>query len=258
MKHQNIFRWMFFLLLATASLVPVLSTQTNVSAQAQLPTPTAQPDGRIIYIAQPGDSWWIIAVKNNTSEDALYQLNNTTPDDPIVEGQKVLIGIVTPTEVPTAAPFTPTPNILTPVVHGSGEICAVLFDDVNGNSSHETDEPFLANGAISIVDTTGQINKTGATTAGPDPICFADMPEGDYNLSVAIPEGFNATTSMNAPLKLLAGDKSTMNFGAQSKTAAVGETGNTSSGRNPVVAIVGGIFILGGIGVGIYFLRQRR
>ncbi len=160
-----------------------------MSAQAQLPTPTAQPDGRIIYIAQPGDSWWIIAVKNNVSEDSLYQLNNTSPEDPIIEGQQVLIGVVTATEVPTAEVFTPTPNILTPVVNGTGEICVVLFDDVNGNSSHEIEEAFLANGAISIVDQTGQVNKTGASTTGPDPLCFPDLPEGDYNLSVAIPEG---------------------------------------------------------------------
>lgn len=258
MKLKNLFRWMLFITVFVVGMLPFLTSGRDVSAQAQLATPTAQSDGRIIYIAQPGDSWWIISIKNNVSEDQLYLLNNTKPEDPILEGQKILIGLVTETVVPIVETATPTPNILTPVVNGSGEICVVLFDDINGNSSHEVEEPFLANGAISIVDRSGQVNKTGATTVGPDPICFADIPEGDYNLSVAIPDGYNATTSMNAPLKLIAGDKSTMNFGAQSKAASTGETGKSSTGRNPLLAIMGGVFIVGGIAVGIYFLRPRK
>lgn len=235
----------------------MLKTPPDASAQAQLPTPTAQANGNIIYIAQAGDSWWIIAIKNNVSEEQLYQLNNKGPDDPVVEGQEILIGIVTATEVPTQAQATATPNILTPAVKGYGEICVVLYDDTNGNSSHELEEPFLPNGAVSIVDRSGQVNKTGVTTSGPDPICFIDLPEGDYNLSVAVPENYNATTSMNRPVNLLAGDRSTVNFGAQSNSSVTAAVGETSTGRNPLVAILGGIFILGGIAVGIFVLRPK-
>ncbi len=243
-------------------MLPLASTFMDASAQAQIPTPTAQADGRIIYIAQEGDSWWIIAIKNNVTEDQLYQLNNSKPDDPIQAGQSILIGIATATEVPSGPEATPTSSILTPAVKGYGEICIVLFDDVDGNSSPVsgigTLEAYLANGAISIVDSTGQINKTGITTAGPEPVCFPDLPEGDYNLSVAVPEGYNATTSMNVPLKLLAGDRSTINFGAQSNTVSSNTGNQNTTGRNPIIAIIGGLFIIFGIAVGIYFLRPKR
>jgi hypothetical protein len=237
---------------------PLFALVIPASAQAQLPTPTAQPDGRIIYIAQAGDSWWIISIKVSVSQDTLLQLNNASPDDIIQTGQKIIIGMVTPTAVvPTQANTTPTPNILTPVVKGFGKICVVLFDDANGDSNPQPEESFLANGAVSITERSGQVNKTGQTTSGPDPLCFDQLPEGDYNLSVAVPEGYNPTTSMNRAVKLSAGDSSTVNFGSQLSGKGQSNT-VTATGKNPMIAIAGGVLILGGIGVGIYFLRSKR
>jgi hypothetical protein len=235
----------------------VIPASASSAAQAQLPTPTAQPDGRIIYIAQAGDSWWIISIKVSVSQDTLLQLNNAKPDDIIQTGQKILIGIVTPTPVvPTQMNTTPTPNILTPVVKGFGKICVVLFDDANGDSIPQPEEALLANGAVSITERSGQVNKTGQTTTGPDTLCFDQLPEGDYNLSVAVPDGYNPTTNMNRALKLSAGDQSTVNFGAQLNGTGQSTT-NTATGKNPMVAIVGGVLIIGGIAVGVYFLRSK-
>lgn len=238
-------------------MVALVISVPGAQAQAVLPTPTALDDGRIFYIAEGGDSWWIISVKMNVAEDTLYKLNNATSNDPIVAGQKILIGIVTATLVPTEEVVTPTPNILTPAVKGYGEICVVLFNDANGNSTLDSDEARLPNGAVSLVDRSGQVNKTGQTTASEDPLCFIDLPEGEYNLSVAVPDGYNATTSMNAPISLVAGDRSTLNFGAQNSGAADNTSNNTGQGTNTMVAILGGVLILSGIGLGIYFLRSR-
>lgn len=260
MNKKSAFRTLFAMFFLGMGLVPFLfSNPAAVDAQAVLPTPTPQADGRIIYIAQEGDTWWSISIKMNVNQDELYNLNNAKADDPVIAGAKIVIGVVTATEVPTEMAATATPNILTPVVKGYGEICVVLFDDTNGNASRDTDEAMLAGGAVSLVDKTGQTNKTGQTTSGPDPVCFDQLPEGDYNLSLAVPDGYNATTSLNSPLKLVAGDKSTMNFGAQSKAAAQPTTPtNPNGGRNPMIAIVGGVLILGGIGAGIFFLRMRK
>jgi hypothetical protein len=258
MSKKFLFRILFTVTFLAMCALPGLLSVPTASAQAVLPTPTAQEDGRIIYIAQAGDSWWIISVKTGVSENQLYELNNAKPDDPVLEGQKILIGVVTATEIPTLMTATATPNILTPAVKGYGEICVKLFEDVNGNSNPDPGEAMLGNGAISLVDRTGQVNKTGQTTTGPDPVCFSELPEGDYNLSVAVPDGYNPTTSMNAPLHLVAGDKSTMNFGAQSNSQAATTTTTPSGGQNKMIAVIGGVLIVVGIGLGLFFLRSKR
>jgi LPXTG-motif cell wall-anchored protein len=258
MNRKNLSRIFFFLTLFTVMAVPALIHVPAANAQAVIPTPTALADGRIIYIAQEGDTWWVIAVKMSVTEDQLYKLNNTTPNDPVVAGSQILIGVVTETAVPVEAQTTPTPSILTPAVKGYGVICVVLFDDANGNGSFDNDETQIDNGAVSLVDTTGQVNRTGATTTGAENLCFSDLPEGDYNLSAAVPDQYNATTSMNHSVKLTAGDRSIINFGAQ-PSGSLTDTGDNQTGsNNPLVAIVGGVLILGGIGLGVYFLRSRR
>jgi hypothetical protein len=255
-KPFRILPILVFLVLA-GGLLLTLPVYAAPNPQAALPTPTAQPDGRIIYIAQPGDSWWIISVKTGVAESQLYLLNNTSPDDVVQEGQQILLGVVTETPAPPASQITPTPNILTPAVKGYGQVCVALFNDQNGNSVREEGEPLIAEGAISLVDQTGQINQTEKTSGGVDAVCFNELPEGDYNVSVAVPDGYNPTTSLNSPLKLLAGEVSTMNFGAQLNSQAQ-PVAPSAGGRNPVLGILGGLFILGGIGVAIYFLRPRR
>ncbi len=248
---------LFVILLGVGGFLFTLPVDASPETQAALPTPTAQLDGRIIYIAQPGDSWWIISVKTGVSENELYQLNNTSPDEVITEGKQILLGIVTETPEPPASEMTPTPNILTPAVKGYGEVCIALFEDVNGDSVRQEAEVLLAEGAISLVDQVGQINEKANTTSGTEPICFSELPEGNYNVSVAIPAGYNPTTSMNAPLKLLPGEVSTMNFGAQLSSQAQ-PVSPGEGGRNPILGILGGILILGGIGLGVFFLRPRR
>ncbi len=131
------------------------------------------------------------------------------------KGSRSLLGLVTETPIPPASDATATPNILTPAVKGYGQVCVALFDDLNGDSVRQESEPLIADGAVSLVDQTGQTNQTEDTLAGENAVCFNELPEGDYNVSVAVPEGYNPTTSLNSPLKLLAGEISTMNFGAQ-------------------------------------------
>ena len=86
--------------------------------------------------------------------------------------------------------------------------------------------------------------------------CFEEIPEGEYNISVAAPEGYNPTTLMNYSLALQAGESSTLDFGAQISSLAV-PTPVSEGGRSPVLGIMGGILVLAGAGMGIYVWRLR-
>ncbi len=197
-------------------------------------------------------------MKTGVAETQLYLLNNTKPEDPLQAGQQILLGVVTPTPpIPTSdTAITPTPGLTTPEAPGVGQICVLLYDDVNGDSVRQLEELPLVGGAISLANSIGTINETAGTTIGPDPVCFDEVPAGEYNLSVAIPDGYNPTTVTNAPLTLMAGDQTTMNFGAQ--TSSLAQPQNTSDGgRNPILGIAGLILLLGGAGMGVFVWLKK-
>ncbi len=251
-----------FPLVTLAVLVAFLSLgihATPTQAQAVVPTPTAQPDGRIIYIAQAGDTWWTISIKTGVTQEQLYSLNNTRSDDVVMEGQQILLGSITPTPVvPTSSVATPTPAVITPQASGTGNICVMLYDDINGDSSRQLDvELQLPGGAISLVNSIGTINLTASTTSEVKPACFNDLPAGDYNLSVAVPEGYNPTTNTSAPLTLKPGDQTTMNFGAQA-SSLLNPGGAGGTGRNPLLGIAGLVLVLAGGGMAFFIWRSRR
>ncbi len=227
--------------------------------QAYYQTPTAGTDGRIIYIVKQNDTCISISLLNNVPLDTLRQLNKIEGTNCLLlVGQTILLGVVeeptaTPGPTPTATPILPSP---TPF-NGSGEICILLYNDVNGNGMAETGENPLAGGAISISDRAGKVSLTGSSSAAADPVCFADIPEGDYNVSVAIPEGYNPTTNNNYPLKLQAGDRTVLDFGAQISARAL-PIPVEEGGRSPLLGILGGLLVLAGIGLGIFMFVLKR
>jgi hypothetical protein len=236
--------------------IPV--SASNEHPQANYATPTPDQNGRVIYVVQPNDTCTGIALWTGVDENRLRQLNKLDENCTIVEGQQLLLGLLetqvpTPGPSPTSGPQQPTP---TPF-NGSGIICVYLFDDLNGNALSETTEAPIAGGAISITDRSVQISKTGTTTGDGLPVCFEELPEGDYNISVAPPEGYNPTTIMNYPLTLTAGDRSIVDFGAQLSSLA--EPGiPPEEGRTPLLGIFGGLLVLIGIGLAIYVRLLKR
>ena len=128
----------------------------------------------------------------------------------------------------------------------------VLFNDVNGNAVAEEGEAAISGGAIGITDRLGRVSLSGQSTASlEEPICFPELPEGDYNISVAVPEGYNPTTRMNYALALKAGNSSTLDFGAQLNSQAL-PTPVAEGGRSPLMGILGVAVVLAGLGLGIY------
>jgi hypothetical protein len=163
-------------------------------------TPTPLPDGRILYNVQPGDTCLRVSLLTGVSLDQLRKLNNLDLNCTIDAGQKLLIALsvsLPPTNTPGPSP---TPGPIIPTVtpfHGNGEVCVAVFNDVNGDATRQDTEGIIPDAAVSLTDRLGAISKTATTAAATDPLCFQNIPEGDYNISVAVPEGYNPTTVMN-------------------------------------------------------------
>jgi hypothetical protein len=238
----------------------------------QFATNTPLPDGRILYKVQPGDTSCIrIALLNGISVEQLMQLNtNIKPDcSNLVVGTLLLIGTGGPASVsPTPGPSsTSAPAIVTPTaLAGTTEICVLLFNDLNGDALHETTEPVINGGAISVTETNGNYSKTLDTVINPDPnaypgTCFVDVPEGDYNIGVAIPDNYNPTMSLTYALSLKAGDTAYVDFGAQARDSTITQSGTSAAdvgSPSPLLGFLGFFLLLGGFGLGWYALRLRQ
>jgi hypothetical protein len=242
------------------------------------PTPTPGPDGRILYTVQEGDTLYRIAAVAGISLNELRQLNNRgTDDDVVIPGQVILLGLAGPGPgLPTAAPgetpqgvtaLTPTPTL----IMSSGEVCVLLYADVNGDAYRQETELGILGGEVSVTAQFGGYSDKQPTKAG-DPeldalTCFENVPPGSYIVTMAIPDGWNETTVLTKTIDLSPGDTSYLNFGAQlSGLGRPQETGNgggdgDDSGRSPLLGLLGILLLLGGAGLGVYSMyanQQRR
>jgi len=241
------------------------------------PTPTPGPDGRILYTVQEGDTLYRIAAVAGLSLSELRQLNNRGADDDVViPGQVLLLGLAGPGPgLPTAAPgetpqgvtaLTPTPTL----IMSSGEVCVLLYADINGDAFRQETEMGILGGEVSVTAQFGGYSDTQPTKAGDPEVdalaCFENVPPGSYIVTMAIPEGWNETTVLTKTIELTPGDTSYLNFGAQlSGVSRPQETGNEDggdeSGRSPMLGLLGILLLLGGAGLGVYSMysnQQRR
>jgi len=279
-------KFLFFLGLP---LLFVLLIGLSFSAQASPPlqsgefqTPTAGPDGRIMYTIREGDTCNLIALLHNIDVNQLRALNPTLDDDCIVvPGQQVMIGVGGPANAPTStAGPSPTPTEILPTptpAAGTTEICVLLFEDINGDGIRQENELGLAGGAISVTNVLGGYSKTQDTiseidlaTGEPAYICFGEkppdadevpesekLPEGKYTVSAAIPDGYNPTINLSYSIEVAAGERAFIAFGAQSQTSTLEEPveeGNPSA----LLGIIGALLLFGGGGLGWYAMRVNK
>jgi hypothetical protein len=239
-------------------------------APQQFATNTPLPDGRILYKVQPGDTCIKIGLLNNISVDQLRQLNTNINADcsNLGTGTLLLVGTGGPAAVsatPGPSPTPPPPTITPTPLTGTTEICVLLFDDINGDALHQTTEPVIVGGAISVTEINGKYSKTLNTSINPDPnatyqgTCFVDVPEGNYNIGAAIPDNYNPTVSMTYALNIKAGETDFVDFGAQSRDEPASQPGNNDSGNgpSPLLGFFGGLLLLSGLALGFYALRLR-
>jgi hypothetical protein len=261
----------FLILFALISLLLVglwLPANAAPNMQQVIPSPTPDTTGRILYIVQAGDNCSRITLLFSLTVEQLRQLNSKLDENcSLIEGQELLIGIVsvagTPTAGPSPTPAPPTPSP-TPFT-GTTEVCVLLFDDKNGNSLREETEPAVADGAISVTENNGEYSATQGTVIPSDPaayqgICFSNVPEGSYNITVGIPTNYNPTMALNRSIDVKAGDRAEVGFGVQSKKDVLGTGTDTEPEpkTSPIFGIIGGLLLLGGAGLGYYAWRSGR
>jgi LPXTG-motif cell wall-anchored protein len=262
----------FFILFTLVGLLLFgvwLPANAAPTMQQIIPTSTPGPDGRILYIAVAGDNCTRVAALNSITVDQLRQLNNNLDEAcTIIEGQEYLVGIVsvegtpTPGASPTPGLPTATPTPLT----GTTEVCVLLFNDSNGNAVREETEPAVAGGAVSLTENNGEYSAAQDTIVPSDPtvyqgICFSNVPEGSYNITVGIPDNYNPTMELNYSLDVNAGDRAEVGFGVQSKDVVVDPAANdpeTGEGKTPFLGILGILFLLGGGAVGYFAWRSGK
>lgn len=231
-------------------------------------TATPGPDGRILYIVVEDDSCIIVALKHGIGVQQLRQFNTRLDENcTLTIGQQLVVGLAvadapTPGPAPTLPPATAT---ATPV-SGTTEVCVLLFDDANGDALRQETEFGIEGGAVSLTNLNGSYSEQQNTTSAIDPdllepvrTCFLDVPGGEYNVSVAVPDQYNATMLLSYNLTVKAGDRASIDFGAQSKTVPVSElTDQPGGGRSSVLGIFGLLLLLGGIGLGYYAYRSSQ
>ena len=252
----------FYLLGASLAGLALLLLSAYLPGQAAppaqftpFPTPTPGTDGRILYIVQANDSWWRIAAIYAIDLNQLLNLNDATSETILLEGEEVLLGFGGPAEItPTFGPApTTTSRLPTPTPQpGSGTLCVILYNDINGDSLRQEEEPSIPDGAISVSDIAGEVSLTETTTSGLEPYCFDELLQGEYNISVAVPDGYNATTVLSYALLVDPGTETILDFGAQISSVVIAETTSSGSSRSLILGIAGGLLLLGGIGLVIY------
>ncbi|MCB2214071.1 LysM peptidoglycan-binding domain-containing protein [bacterium] len=270
MKKQTL-----FLMLIVLALFGVLlfAAPQMVSAgtlpQSSYATPTPNVDGQILYTVQEGDSCTRIFLLTDAPIEQIIQLNNLDAECNLTPGQQLVLATVAPatatpegpTPTPTVGPPTPTP------FNGNAMVCVVLYEDLDGNQKRSDTEFYMDGGVVSMNNRDGTFSET-LNTIGGDPAlfatedlaCFQEVPEGEYNLSMGIPEGYNATTSLNYPLSVAAGDTVVVAFGAQPGSAANATEDAPTAGtnRSPLFLGLGLLLLAGGAALAFFFIRSRQ
>lgn len=272
MNKQLLRKLPLLLLLASLFVVVVLSAMPSQAAASPLfqatpqPLPAPEADGRVLYTALSGDSPWLIAGKFNIAIEQLRILNSWSADKVLQEGETVILAIVTeapPTsEATSEVVATGTPEGMP----GTGAICVLLFNDLNGDAMRQTDELGIPGGAASVSERTGLASRTDDTlqqldeNGDPVAVCFADLPGGEYTVSVAAPQGYNPTTAQSATIQLNPGDETSLNFGAQPGSSGGLSILSPEEGGppSPLMGLLGIVLLLGGGALAAYSWQLSR
>jgi hypothetical protein len=260
-----LFLCLLILLLFFGGIVLPLSG-ANAAPDMQFVTSTPGPDGRIIYIVVEGDNCGKVALLHGINVTQLRQFNTRLDQDcTLIVGQQLVVGLAQ-TNAATAgpAPTLPSPTVTATPVSGTTEVCVLLFNDANGDALRQETELGIEGGAVSLTNLNGSYSQTQNTSAAVDPdtlepvrACFVDVPSGEYNVSMAVPDAYNPTMLLSYTLTVKAGDRASIDFGAQSKTLTASEPADSQNGnRSSILGIFGFLLLLGGAGLGYYAYRS--
>lgn len=264
MKTRTTF-FISFLLFAFLMIGVALPVNAAPPAQGFV-TATPGPDGRILYAVVSGDSCSSVAFQHGITVPQLRQYNTRLDANCTLSIGELLIVGLAPAPGPTAgpAPTLAPPTVTATPFNGTTEVCVLLFDDLNGDALRQETEFGIDGGAVSLTNLNGSYSETLNTTADVDPdtaepvrSCFANVPQGQYNVGIAVPDGYNPTMLVSYQLTVKAGDRASVDFGAQSKTVTAVET-ETGSNRSSILGFFGLLLLLGGIGLAYYAYRANQ
>ena len=237
----------------------------SAAPNLQFVTATPGPDGRILYTVVAGDSCLQIAFLHNTTVTQLRQFNTRLDENcTLTVGQQLVVGLISVAPTAGAIATLPSPTITATAVSGTTEVCVLLFNDANGDALRQETESGIEGGAVSLTNLNGSYSQTQNTSASVDPdtlepvrACFVNVPGGEYNVSMAVPDTYNATMLPSYTLTVKAGDRASIDFGAQSKTlTASGTTDAPTNNQSSLLGIFGFLLLLGGAGLGYYAYRS--
>lgn len=270
MKQQYVLFAGAFVLILLLIGATLPASRVNAAPELQgFVTNTPGPDGRIIYFVVEGDTCSGVALNHGITVPQLRQYNTRLDENcTLTPGQQLIVGLAAPVAEPTSA-IIPTPTLdVTPTPFtGTTEVCILLFDDLNGDALRQATEFGIDGGAVSLTNLNGSYSQTQNTTSAVDPdllepirSCFTDVPPGRYNVSMAIPDGYNPTMSLSYTFDVKAGDRASVDFGAQSRTLTLDEPTETQTGggRSSILGVFGLLLLLGGIGLGYYAYRSNQ
>ena len=253
-----------FILMLLGIALPLQGAGAAPRAQGFI-TATPGPDGRILYTVVAGDNCGQVALLHGITVPQLRQLNARLDQDcTLTVGQQLVVGVASNAATAGPAPTLPPATITPTPVSGTTEVCVLLFDDMNGDTLRQENELGIEGGAVSLTNLNGSYSQTQNTVSAVDPdtsepvrTCFVDVPGGEYNISMAVPDAYNPTRAVNHTLTVKAGDRAEIGFSAQSKTITVSETTETQGGsKSSLLGIVGILLLLGGAGLGYYAYRS--
>jgi hypothetical protein len=267
--NVKLFLFLCFILSALLFLgivLPLHAVSAAPPAQG-FATATPGPDGRILYTVVEGDSCLQVALLHGITETQLRQLNTRLDQNcTLTIGQQLVVGLAQSNEpTPGPAPTLPSPTVTATAVSGTTEVCVLLFEDMNGDALRQETEFGIEGGAVSLTNLNGSYSQTQTTSAVTDPdtlepvrACFTDVPGGEYNISMAVPDEYNPTMLLSYNLTVKPGDRASVDFGAQSKTIPAGEPAATeeTGSRSSLLGIIGFLLLLGGAGLGFYAYRS--
>ncbi|GMQ77649.1 MAG: hypothetical protein BMS9Abin02_0137 [Anaerolineae bacterium] len=234
-------------------------TPLPTSSPTPVASPTAGPDGRYIYLVQPGDTLTWIADRFGVALSQLYELNELESTSVLVVNQEIILGIRSaPSGLPfdTAFPGTITKEdgtIIYTVVEGDTLFgIASRYDlelgdllDLNNNL---TEESVLLPGRILVVGRKPVPAETGGSTQLPtiEPTTTRTLAPTEDNLPSLLP------TITPSPRMLL-------------ESAPTSTPGNTSSGvdnaqipEGLLLLFLGVILLLASVGVFFLYLGRRK
>jgi len=251
----------FILLISMGISLPVATSYAQGFVTA-----TPNPDGRILYIVQEGDTCSLVALRHGIGVQQLRQFNTRLDENcTIVPGQQLVVGLAVSNAPTGPAPTLASPTVTATPVSGTTEVCVLLFDDMNGDSLRQETEFGIDGGAVSLTNLNGSYSNTENTSSATDPdtsepvrACFIDVPAGDYNVSVAVPDLYNPTMLLSYKLTVKAGDRASIDFGAQTKAVTASESADQGDNRSSILGIFGLLLLLGGAGLGYYAYRSSQ